>query len=464
MQRTVQQDITWKGIGLHTGLETSVTITPADEKFGIKFSNHKDSDQWIKADVRFVSSTHRSTNLKSGDIEISTVEHLLAALSAAGVTNAKVIVDGPEIPILDGSAFMFYDKIITHVVDQGDLTVAPYVVDELIHFKDDVSGAEYTVIPDESFVLEVVIDFDQKQIGQKYASFNKASDDFKTTIAPARTFVFTHEVVELCDAGLIKGGSIDNAIILKSDNASEEQFKAALIALSQPNPEEIIAKVNKGISLQSENEPAQHKLLDLYGDLALLGAPMKGRIIAKRPGHTGNIALVKKLKEHYQSQIKLANVPKYDPNKEPVYDINTVSQMLPHRYPFLLVDKIIELTDTYVVGVKNITMNENYFTGHFPGNPVFPGVLQMEALAQTGGILALSTVGNPSDFDTYFLKLDVVKFKRKVLPGDTLLLKMELIAPIRRGIVQMRGTTFVGNQVASEGELTAQIVDRTKVK
>lgn len=461
-QKTVNKAITWRGIGLHTGESVTVTVSPAEENFGIKFRSQSDEGTLIKADIKNVSSTHRSTNIKTGNTEIMTIEHLMAALYAADVSNAEIIVDGRELPILDGSAAPYFDALVSNVVEQeAEATV--FAPNTAFSFIDEQTGAEYTVVPSDELTIEVIIDYTQQEVGQKYASYSE-STSFKKELSTARTFVFTHEVIHLAKAGYIKGGSIENAMVLRSDNATDAQFMDALRELGKDNPDDIIQKVNQGVSLKYDNEPARHKLLDLYGDLALLGSRLKAKIIARRPGHTGNVAFTKKLKEVQILQSKLQTIPQYDPNVEPIYNTEQIKGMLPHRYPFLMVDKIIELSETHVVGVKNITFNENFFMGHFPGNSVFPGVLQMEALAQTGGILALSGVETPSNWDTYFVKMDAVKFKRKVVPGDTLILKMELLAPIRRGMVQMRGTTYVGNQIASEGDLTAQIVDRTKLR
>jgi UDP-3-O-[3-hydroxymyristoyl] N-acetylglucosamine deacetylase/3-hydroxyacyl-[acyl-carrier-protein] dehydratase len=456
-QHTIKASFNLEGIGLHTGQPVKMTVHPAPENHGFKFQRIDIEDApIIPATADKVVSTNRSTVIGEKEVTVSTIEHLLAAFVGTNVDNALIELDAAEVPIMDGSSAIFVAAIQEVGTEEQEAERNFVVIEEAFSFTDEATGTEYTVTPSENYELTTLIDFNSKTLGQQYAQLSNIND-FNTAIAPCRTFAFLHEVEQLLDNGLIKGGDLDNAVIIVDKVLSDNDLARL---------EQKIGK--KGISIQQgilsttdlkfNNEPARHKLLDVVGDLALVGKSIKGKIIASKPGHTSNVELAKKLKSIYVKQRKLRGVPKYDPSKPPVYDTVQIATMLPHRYPFLLVDKIIELGEKYVVGVKNITFNENFFMGHFPNNPVMPGVLQMEALAQTGGILALSQVEEAHRWDTYFLKMDKVKFKRKVVPGDTLILKMELLSPIRRGIVHMKGTIYVGNQLASEGELTAQII------
>lgn len=456
-QNTIKNSFNLEGIGLHTGQAVKMTVHPAPENHGFKFKRTDiENTPIIPAIADNVVSTNRSTVIGKNNITISTIEHLLAAFVGSGIDNALVELDASEVPIMDGSAMVFMNAIQEVGIEEQEADKDFLVIEESFSFTDEATGTEYAVSPSENYDITTLIDFNSATLGQQYALLSNIND-FNTAIAPARTFAFLREVEQLLDNGLIKGGDLDNAVVIVDEILSESD----LARLEQKIGKQGVA-IHKGIlnttDLRFSNEPARHKLLDVVGDLALVGKPIKGKIIASKPGHTSNVELAKKLKAVYLKQRKLQGVPKYDPTKTPVYDTMQIAGMLPHRYPFLLVDKIIELGETHVIGVKNITFNENFFMGHFPNNPVMPGVLQMEALAQTGGILALSQVEEAHKWDTYFLKMDNVKFKRKVVPGDTLILKMELLSPIRRGIVHMKGTTYVGNQLASEGELTAQII------
>ncbi len=459
-QQTIQGSFGLSGKGLHTGLSMEMKILPAEADSGYVFVRTDiEGHPTIKADPDAVFSTARGTSMKSGDVEVHTVEHLLSALFGLGVDNARIELDGPEIPILDGSALPFVEEIKKVGIKELSADRVIFVPQEPLYYKDEDSGAEIRLYPSDSFELLTLVDFNSDVIGEQYASL-KDWDDYEMAIAPSKTFVFVRDIEALIDQGLIKGGSLDNAIVI----ADEKVPESTLNRLSKRLDRHEIKNTDQGILNQSDlrfaNEPARHKLLDVLGDMALLGKYVQARIIAIKPGHKVNVGFTSQLKQQWLQSQREDNGPTYDPSVPPVYDTQKVEQTLPHRFPFLMVDKIIELTEDYVVGVKNITADQYFFQGHFPNNPIFPGVLQLEAMAQTGGVLALSTVDDPENWDTYFLKIDKVRFKRKVVPGDTLILKLKLLSPIRRGICFMQAKAYVANTLVSEGELTAQIIKR----
>ncbi len=460
-QQTIKEPVSVKGVGLHTGKEVTLTFKPAPVNHGFKFQRiDLEGQPVLNADVGRVSSTQRGTTLKSGIAEVNTIEHALSALSGLGIDNVLMELDGPEVPILDGSAAPFVSALQQSGLVEQEEDREYFVVEEPIFFKDEKTGAELLALPHDGFEIVSMIDFNSNVLGQQYAHFN-GTTDYAREIAPCRTFVFLHEVEFLFEQNLIKGGDLDNAIVIIDRIVSQEELDRLAKKLGKPSVKVDHEGILNTINLHFKNEPARHKLLDVIGDVALLGHRIKGKIVATKPGHKANVEFTKVLKKHYQEQRRLRGKPHYDPDKEPVYDITQIEKWLPHRYPFLLIDKIIELSDTHVVGVKNVSFNEQFFQGHFPNNPVMPGVLLIEAMAQTGGMLALSTVEDPGNWDTYFLKIENAKFKHKVVPGDTILFKMELMAPIRRGICQMQATAYVGNKIVSEAELTAQIVKRS---
>ncbi|MFT4848736.1 MAG: UDP-3-O-[3-hydroxymyristoyl] N-acetylglucosamine deacetylase [Sediminicola sp.] len=456
-QQTIAKEITLTGVGLHTGKEVALTFKPAEINSGYAFVRvDLEGSPVINADANFVVNTQRGTNLEKNGVKIQTSEHVLAALVGMGVDNCLLELDSSEPPIMDGSSKFFVEAIEKAGIVEQNAYREEYIVKEVISYLDEESGSEIIVMPADEYQVTAMVDFETKVLGTQNASINHISE-FKDEISDSRTFSFLHEIEMLLEHGLIKGGDLNNAIVYVDKELSPKTMEKLRSAFGK---DEISVKPNgilDNLTLHHPNEAARHKLLDVIGDLALIGTPIRGKVIANKPGHFVNTEFAKKLSQIIKAE-KRKKVPQFDLSKTPVKDVNQIMEMLPHRPPFLFVDKILELDDNHVVGLKNVTMNEPFFVGHFPGAPVMPGVLIVEAMAQTGGILALSTVPDPENYLTYFMKINNVKFKQQVLPGDTLIFDLKLMAPIRRGIVLMNGRAIVGDKIVAEAELMAQIV------
>ncbi len=456
-QKTIRQPASVEGHGLHTGEKVTLTIKPAPVNTGIRFLRTDiGEDAFIAADVRLVSETARGTSLEKDGMRIATVEHALAALTGAGIDNAIIEVDCPETPILDGSS-KYYTKAIEQagVVEQ-DAFRDYFEIREPIRFYHEQKDCEIIALPSDEYRITCMIDYQSRVLGHQYASI-KSIREFGDEIAGCRTFVFLHELEYLLNQNLIRGGDLSNAIVFVDRAVRQQELDRLAGVFDQPSVEVRKEGILNNLELTFHNEPARHKLLDIIGDLTLAGKPVKGHIIASKPGHASNVLFAKHLQKQIKKRIEQEQIPVYNPELEPAYDINDIRRMLPHRPPFLLVDKIMEVTDSSVVAVKNVSMNEPFFVGHFPDEPIMPGVLQVEAMAQAGGILVLSTVDDPENYSTYFLKIDNVRFKQKVVPGDTLVFKMNLVSPVRRGICHMKGIAYVGSKVVMEAEMMAQI-------
>ncbi|MDR1983499.1 MAG: bifunctional UDP-3-O-[3-hydroxymyristoyl] N-acetylglucosamine deacetylase/3-hydroxyacyl-ACP dehydratase [Prevotellaceae bacterium] len=456
-QQTIGNEVILKGKGLHTGLDVEMTICPAEPNHGIKFQRIDLEEQpVIDAIADYVTDTSRGTTIENKNVRVSTIEHIMAALFGLGIDNALIKLNAPEVPIMDGSAKIHVEELLKAGIVEQDADRWYFEIKEKLVYKND-DGTEIVVLPDSKFSVDVTVDFKSKVLGNQYARLTSI-DEFAAEIAPCRTFVFFHELEILFKRNLIKGGDMENAIVIVENDVPQEDLDRIAGLFNKKSVERVKEGYLNNLKLRFLNEPARHKMLDLIGDLSLVGYPVTGKIYANKPGHSSNTEMAKILRKAAKKALTKPSAPKYDPREEPLFDIKAIRKMLPHRPPFLLVDKILTRDETTIVGIKNVTINEPFFVGHFPEEPVMPGVLIIEAMAQCGGLLVLGNVSDPELYSTYFLKIDKVKFRGKVVPGDTLIFKLILTEPIRRGIVIMSAQAFVGENLVAEGEMTAQVI------
>jgi len=459
-QKTISKEMMLSGVGLHTGEHVNITFKPAPADTGLVFVREDiKGDNLINAHIKYISNTDRGTNLDNGSFRIHTSEHVLAAITGLEIDNCYICLDGPEVPIMDGSSKFFVNALEEAKIVEQNVLREEFFPSESITYECEDSGSKISIIPDENYKVNTIVDYKTKVLGEQEASINHISE-FKKEISSARTFSFLHELETLLENGLIKGGDLNNAIVYVDKPLAESNMHILKKAF---NKDSISVKANgilDNLDLHYPNEAARHKLLDVIGDLALIGMKIRGKVIAEKPGHSINAKFAEKVSEVIKSDRK-NTLPKIDFNKKPLMDSNEIMKIIPHRPPFLLIDEVLEISESHVIGLREVEENESWVEGHFPGAPVMPGVLQVEFMAQAGGVLVLNTVPDPENYLTFFMKMDKCKFKNPVIPGDTLICKLELISPIRRGIIHMHGQSFVGNEVKSEGEFMAKIIKKT---